>query len=222
MNLTCPSCSATFLVEPGKLGPAGRRVRCSECRHTWRQVAVGDDPAPKLTAVFAPKPEPAVNPATEQATAKSAAEPFAPSRADAGVVEVPEPANPEPQAEAAATAVLRAEPRSRKNPFLRTIARRTFSKPARPQPKQPQVSLAAGLAISAMVVTGMASGFYYGRAPLAVLVTELTQLYDLAGRNDEAFELGLELRYIDSADHLVDGERVVVAEGLGGNLLHQE
>jgi hypothetical protein len=102
------------------------------------------------------------------------------------------------------------------------VSRRVFSKPAQSQPKQPPVSLAAGLAISAVVVIGMASGFYYGRAPLVTLVPELTPLYNLVGLKDEAFELGMELRYIESVRHLVDGERVMVAEGSGANPLNQE
>ncbi len=224
MNLTCPSCCATFLVEPEQLGPAGHRVRCGECRHTWRQVAVGEDPAPAPGS--APEPEPAVNPAAEQVAAKAAAKPFAPSKADAGVGEAPEPATPEPQAEAAPAAAPGATPvtapRSRGNPFRRAVSRRAFSKPARPQPKQPQVLLAAGWAISAVVVIGMASGFYYGRAPLVAMVPEMTHLYDLVGLKDEALELGLELRYIKSVPRVVNGERVMVAEGLGGNLLNQE
>jgi len=212
-----------FLVEPEQLGPAGRRVRCSECRHLWRQVAVGEDPTPTATAESAPEPEPAVNPAAVQTVAKSAAEPFAPSKADASVGEAPEPANPEPQAEAAPAAAPWAELRNRRNPFLRAVSRRGFSNSARPQPKQPQVSLAAGLAISVVVVViGMASGFYYGRAPLVAMVPELTHLYDLVGLKDEAFELGMELRYIKSVRHLANGERVMIAEGLGGNPLSQE
>ena len=218
MNLSCPSCAATFLVEPEQLGPAGRRVRCSECRHIWRQVAVGEDPT--LTAESAPESVTAVNPATEQTVAKSAAEPFARSKADVGVGEAPEPVKPEPQAEAAPAAAPRLE--GRRNPFRRTVSRRVFSKTAQSQPKQPPVSLAAGLAISAVVVIGMASGFYYGRAPLVTLVPELTPLYNLVGLKDEAFELGMELRYIESVRHLVDGERVMVAEGSGANLLNQE
>jgi predicted Zn finger-like uncharacterized protein len=220
MNLTCPSCGATFLVEPEQLGPAGRRLRCGVCRHTWRQVAVDEDPAltPAPETAPEPEPEPAVNPTAEQAAAKAAAEPFPPSKADAGLGEAPKPAKPEPQAEADPAAAARC----RRNPFRQAVSRRSFSKPARPQPKQPQVSLAARWAISAVVVIGMASGFYYGRAPLVAMVPEMNHLYGLVGLKDKAFGFGLELRYIKSALRIVDGERVVVAEGLGGYLLNRE
>ena len=100
MNLKCPSCGATFRVESAQLGPAGRRVRCSDCRHTWHQKALAEDPspvpvqAPVPPPAPPPEPEPPVDPAAEQAAAKAAAEPFAPSEPDAGAGEAPESAEP--------------------------------------------------------------------------------------------------------------------------------
>lgn len=41
MILTCPSCGARFRVDPAKLGPQGRRVRCSACGHRWLVRAEG-------------------------------------------------------------------------------------------------------------------------------------------------------------------------------------
>jgi hypothetical protein len=82
--------------------------------------------------------------------------------------------------------------------------------------------LAAGWALYAVVVIGLASGFYYGRAPLVAMVPEMTRLYDLVGLNDEVFELGLELRDVKSVRRLVDGKRVVVVEGLVVNLSKED
>ncbi len=42
----------------------------------------------------------------------------------------------------------------------------------------------------------------------------MTRLYDLVGLNDDPFELGLELRDLKSVRRLIDGQRVVVVEGL--------
>ena len=36
MILTCPSCETQFDVPEQAVGPAGRKVRCSKCRHVWR------------------------------------------------------------------------------------------------------------------------------------------------------------------------------------------
>ncbi len=225
MNLTCPSCGATFFVEPGQLGPAGRRVRCGDCRHTWRQKAVAED----QTAAPAPDPVPAEDTAAEQAAAKAAAEPFAPSEAETGVGEAPEPAEPEPRAEAGPGADPGADPGAHpgagpeveESGTGERVSRRAFSKPTRPRPKPPEFSLAVGWIIYAVVVGGLASGFYFGRAPLVAMVPEMTRLYDLVGLKDEVFELGLELRDVKSVRRQIDGERVVVVEGLVVNLSDQ-
>ncbi len=223
MNLTCPSCDATFRVEPAQLGPAGRRVRCGDCRHTWRQEAAAEDPAP--VPAPEPEPEPAADPAAEQAAAKAAAEPFAPS--DAGGGEGAKPAKPAKPAEptkpeAPAAAAPGAAPGAEEAASAERVSRRAFSKPARPQPRQPRVSLAVGWAIYAVVLIGLVSGFYYGRAPLVAMVPEMTRLYDLVGLKDEAFELGLELREVKSVRRLIEGERVVVIEGQVVNVSNED
>ena len=203
MNVTCPSCGATFFVEPEHLGPTGRKVRCGECRHTWHQEPAGEDAAAEQAA--------------EQASAKTAAEPFAPSEDHAEPAPepeprpepVPEPAEPEPAADTTAV-----EPEER-------VSRRAFSKPARPQRKPQQSSLAAGWALFVVVAVGLAAGFYFGRAPLVAMVPEMTRLYDLVGLEDETFELGLELRDVKSVRRLVDGESVVAIQGLVVNVSGQ-
>ncbi|HET7848636.1 MAG TPA: MJ0042-type zinc finger domain-containing protein [Pseudolabrys sp.] len=35
MLIVCPSCSTSYTVEQGSLGPAGRTVRCARCKSTW-------------------------------------------------------------------------------------------------------------------------------------------------------------------------------------------
>ncbi len=57
MNLTCPSCATTFVVEAEQLGPNGRQVRCGSCGHSWHQAPENGagDSAP--AAPEAPPPE---------------------------------------------------------------------------------------------------------------------------------------------------------------------
>lgn len=43
MILTCPECSARYLVDPKALLPHGRVVRCAKCKHSWRETAPDQD-----------------------------------------------------------------------------------------------------------------------------------------------------------------------------------
>lgn len=42
MILTCPSCSAKFMISSEALGEEGREVRCGKCAHMWFQPAERD------------------------------------------------------------------------------------------------------------------------------------------------------------------------------------
>jgi len=35
MQIVCPHCSTSYGIDPGKLGEAGRTVRCSRCKEVW-------------------------------------------------------------------------------------------------------------------------------------------------------------------------------------------
>ncbi len=54
MQLTCPNCSARYLVDPAAIGPSGRTVQCFRCGHQWQEHA----PATEGAARPAPPPEP--------------------------------------------------------------------------------------------------------------------------------------------------------------------
>ena len=45
MILTCPECSARYVVDPKALLPNGRVVRCAKCKHSWKETApdIGTD-----------------------------------------------------------------------------------------------------------------------------------------------------------------------------------
>ena len=55
MILTCPSCSARFVVNDDALRPNGRNVKCGKCAHVWHAEAPAAAPPP---------PEPAPEPVT--------------------------------------------------------------------------------------------------------------------------------------------------------------
>jgi predicted Zn finger-like uncharacterized protein len=43
MLISCPNCSARYLVADTVIGPSGRRVRCASCKHVWHQSAAQED-----------------------------------------------------------------------------------------------------------------------------------------------------------------------------------
>lgn len=53
MILTCPSCSARFVVNDDALRPNGRNVKCGKCAHVWAAP-----PPPEPVEEPAPAPEP--------------------------------------------------------------------------------------------------------------------------------------------------------------------
>ena len=61
MIIACPSCSARYVVDPTKIGPAGRTVKCAKCAHAWAQPAptpeeMADTPAAVEAGATAPSP----------------------------------------------------------------------------------------------------------------------------------------------------------------------
>ena len=71
MIVSCPECSARFVLDATALGGAGRLVRCGKCTHTWHQKQdtagpdPGPDPGPDGTTAAAPPPEPNPEPDPE-------------------------------------------------------------------------------------------------------------------------------------------------------------
>lgn len=45
MFLSCPECGASYKLDELALGPQGRRVRCTNCRHVWRAMPPQPEPA---------------------------------------------------------------------------------------------------------------------------------------------------------------------------------
>ena len=56
MILTCPRCAARYVVREDRVGPQGRKVKCTACGEIWRAEAeVPEPPAPYI--VVQPEPE---------------------------------------------------------------------------------------------------------------------------------------------------------------------
>ena len=57
MILTCPSCSARYLLAADAIGANGRTVRCGKCAHVWQQPAMRDSLDDLVAADFTPPVE---------------------------------------------------------------------------------------------------------------------------------------------------------------------
>jgi predicted Zn finger-like uncharacterized protein len=66
MILTCPNCSARFLVNSAALRPSGRDVRCGRCRHQWFAMPPADEPA-EVVGMPAEEEAPAATPSPRAA-----------------------------------------------------------------------------------------------------------------------------------------------------------
>ena len=67
MQVTCPSCSARYAVDPRAIGATGRTVQCVRCSHRWfERAAVGPGavppPRPVPDVVIRPSPPPLASP----------------------------------------------------------------------------------------------------------------------------------------------------------------
>ena len=96
-------------------------------------------------------------------------------------------------------------------------------KPARRRP-EPKTSagggrVAAGWIVLLLVLGGLIGGAYFGQARIVAAVPAAGELYRMAGLEVEPpLGEGLELRAVKSVRRLIDGQRVVVIEGVVANI----
>ncbi len=113
MILTCPNCSARFMIDGSALVPGGRMVRCGACGHSWHQMpepAEAAQPAAAHEPAFAPPPFPPPSAPPEGPAAEPPPVPPPPTPPLPSAEEKPRRGRRRAEAEAAATG---APPRKR-------------------------------------------------------------------------------------------------------------
>ncbi len=91
---------------------------------------------------------------------------------------------------------------------------RSFFRP----PKRARSSLAVGWMSLALFVVGLGTGLYFGKDRIISAVPSAAMLYQLVGLAPEQIGIGFELRQVTSVRRLVNGESVVVIQGLVANV----
>lgn len=214
MRTTCPRCDTAYTIPDDRIGPKGRKVRCTRCGEQWRATATDPDPVETFRADAA---EPAVaETPSPPASATDTIDPF-----DALTTE-PEPeaataaepladglAEPTREAEAAPPAFERPAEGPPK-PNARSRHRRAHLKmprmPAAVTRLAPFVGPAVFL-VSCLIFTGLV----VFRASVVAQAPALAGFYRLVGL--EVNLRGLDFGPIETLREMADGQPVLVVEG---------
>ena len=185
--VACPSCGARFNLDPTKLLPAGRNVRCAKCDHRWRQMPEGfDEPAALPESAPVPEPEapaPAVEaapPPPEEPESHPPTPPETPAQMAQSLAAIAEQVT---GARGESYTVSQAAPKTGPNPLAR-LGRRTgpgpITVPPRMRPMRPaRRSSHLGLILVAGLIIGLLVAGYVFRDVIARTVPGADVIYSL-------------------------------------------
>lgn len=71
MNVRCPSCGASYRLDPARIPAGGARLSCPACNHRWMIKGARSEAAASPYAVSCPKCGHSFNPGQSEQTAKS-------------------------------------------------------------------------------------------------------------------------------------------------------
>lgn len=226
MRTTCPTCDTVYVVPDDRIGPKGRKVRCTRCDEEWRVFLAADPVAPKT---FAEPPPPVEDPSTDEDAFASefdgSDETHAPDPDPFDAFDTPHPADAdpdpvvdeavEPEAENGASSAAQEEtpPRLPEKAAARTPPRHRrhlhLHLPQMPRPLRraapffgPAVFVAACAAVAA---------FFVLRAPIVARVPALAGLYRMVGLDVNL--RGIVFGSIETLRETEEGKPVLVIEG---------
>jgi predicted Zn finger-like uncharacterized protein len=186
--IACPSCGARFNLDPAKLLPAGRNVRCAKCEHRWRQMPEGHPGSYEEPAEVATPEPPPPEPAPPEPAPPVEEAPPPPDEAETHPPTPPETAAEMAQslaaiAEQVTGAHKRVSEAPPSNPIAR-LARRTppgpITVPPRMRPMRPaKRSSNFGLILTAGLVIGLLIAAYFFRDVISRTVPGADVIYSL-------------------------------------------
>lgn len=189
MILTCPACSARYLIAGDAIGEQGRDVRCGKCGHNWTQEPVHDS----LDELSKIESEGAERPAQVRTSLDDAVESFLNDEIPEGVKPIPE--------EVAAPA-----PKAKKP---------SMPKPPKP-PSEPGFfsnnrPLITGLAVGLAVFSVIAYGLVTARASIISAMPATKPVFVMLGLEEKGDAKAL---VFDSVTAKVEGDTLTVTGSL--------
>lgn len=201
MIITCPSCSSRYPVNAASFAPAGRKVRCAKCGHSWHQEPEAASAPQPLAGAMAPGGRKKMFGEKAKAEPESPA-PEAPPTAEAEDVVF---------ADRAPDAEMEAAPLSRMsvaadigNRFRREVRRAASMRRGR-------LLIAAGWAALALFVAGTLGSGYAWRHEIAAWWPATAKVYAAAG--EEINLRGLEFRNVAYERQTEEGLPVLAITG---------
>lgn len=213
MNIVCPYCTTFFAIDPAKLGPAGRMVRCARCKEMWlarpEQPAVAGPAMPVLASAGA-----AHDPDDQEGvewSEPSASDTYPPM--EAPIIDSPSIAADLPNghlddvrddAPAPGGNRFAAGPPPRK-PRFRFWRRNGGDRP--PRARKPLLTLP----IACVAMAALAASLVMWRAEIVRLLPQTALFYRLIGLDVNL--RGLAIKDVKVSTETVDGKPVLVIEG---------
>lgn len=211
MNIVCPHCTTFFAIDPARLGPSGRTVRCARCKQMWRALpdqseqpddnGSGDAMMPTLTTASAADPidndavewhEPGLSDIT--------------APAEPPIIDSPSIAAGLPGDGAPAAAGKSQVPRfAADTPPRKTWLRRPFDR------QRPIHTRRLTLPIACVAMAALVAALLMWRAEIVRLMPQTAGFYNLIGL--EVNLRGLAIRGVKVGTETVDNKPVLVIEG---------
>ncbi len=217
MIIACPSCQTRFNLDPAKLLPAGRNVRCAKCGHRWRQMPEGmAEPVERAPSAEAPAAQAAAAPAEapyEEAESHPPSPPETPAEMAESLAAIAEQVS---GARGEGYTVTEGAPQvAPENPIQR-LARRMpgaapgpITVPPRMRPMRPaKRSPRLGLILIAGFVIGLLAAAFVFRDVIARTVPGAGAIYSLLGLSTDNAAADLEISIDDTRIREDGGQRI--------------